>query len=106
MKKLILILAMASTSAFAQHHHGGGGDRWIGPALIGGIIGYELSQRPQQVIIQPPVYTQPPVYINLPQVYNLPTPRQNGATPIYEKRSQFDFNCNCYVVVYNQIGWQ
>ena len=99
MKKLILILAMVSTSAFAQHHGHGGGDRWIGPAIIGGIIGYSLRQPPQQVIVQPPVY------INSTPVYNLPQVQHN-ATPIYEKRSQYDFNCNCYVVIYNQIGWQ
>ena len=97
MKKLVLILAMVSTSAFAQHNHGG--DRWIGPAIIGGIIGYSLRQ--PQVIVQP----QQPVYINSTPVYNLPQVQHN-ATPIYEKRSQYDFNCNCYVVIYNQIGWQ
>lgn len=96
MKKLILILAMVSTSAFAQHYHGGG-DRWIAPAIIGGIIGYNMRQ--------PQVIVQPPVYINSTPVYNLPQVQQ-GATPIYEKRSQYDFNCNCYVVIYNQIGWQ
>lgn len=103
MKKLVLILAMVSTSAFAQHNHHNS-DRWIAPAIIGGIIGY--SMRPQQqVIVQPQVITQPPVYINSTPVYNLPQVQHN-ATPIYEKRSQYDFNCNCYVVIYNQIGWQ
>ena len=98
MKKLVLILAMVSTSAFAQHNHHNS-DRWIGPAIIGGIIGYSLRQ--PQVIVQP----QQPVYINSTPVYNLPQVQHN-ATPIYEKRSQYDFNCNCYVVIYNQIGWQ
>lgn len=98
MKKLVLILAMVSTSAFAQHNHHSS-DRWIGPAIIGGIIGYSLRQ--PQVIVQP----QQPVYINSTPVYNLPQVQHN-ATPIYEKRSQYDFNCNCYVVIYNQIGWQ
>jgi hypothetical protein len=100
MKKLILVLALVSTSAFAQHHgHHGNDNRWIGPAIIGGIIGYNMRQ--PQVIVQ----QQQPVYINSTPVYNLPQVQQ-GATPLYEKRSQYDFNCNCYVVIYNQIGWQ
>lgn len=76
MKKLIAIMALAgfATTAMAQHHghgHGGWGYRgsWVGPAIIGGVIGYELSRprydpyyqySPQQVIIQQPqvIYVQ------------------------------------------------
>lgn len=95
MKKLLLILSMVTTSAFAQHghHHHGGGSNWIAPLIIGGAIGYAL--RPQQ-----------PVYINSTPVYNVPQQSFYGRTPIYEQRSQYDFNCQCYVIVYNQIGWQ
>lgn len=65
MKKLLLACAFISTSVFAQHghHHGhhwhGGGNSWywVGPSLIGGIIGYEMGKNqqptPQPVIIQP-----------------------------------------------------
>lgn len=73
MKKLLAILLLTtSVSAIAQHGYGfrphpyyGGvyGNNWVGPALIGGVIGYELS-RPryyeQPVIVQQPVYTITP----------------------------------------------
>jgi len=77
MKKLFCIVLLAA-SCLAQadgfrheHHHeyyGGyyqaGGD-WVGPAIIGGIIGYELN-RPRYnppVVVQQPVIVQPqPVY--------------------------------------------
>ena len=70
MKKILaVVLLMLSASAFAQyhgprHHHGGywhrGGNGWVwvAPALIGGIIGYEISKN------QPP---QPPIVIQQPQ---------------------------------------
>ena len=67
MKKVLAVfLLLVSASAMAQHHghHGhnvqrGGwhGNHWVGPALIGGIIGYEIFRN------QPPVYVQPPVYM-------------------------------------------
>ena len=64
MKKLIAIfLLMVSASAFAQHHHGrhhGHGFRphsWIGPTIIGGVIGYEIA-RQQPIIIQQPMFVQ------------------------------------------------
>lgn len=75
MKKIFLVLAMlaATASASAQWHHHGGyyrgggyyGGNWIAPAIIGGVIGYELS-RPAPVIVQQPqvIVQQPPVYIN------------------------------------------
>ena len=102
MKKLVLSLALVATiPAFAM------GDREQG--ILAGVVGTIILQNsgvisrpaPQPVIIQ-----QQPVYINTPPVYNLPRTYNYGATPIYEKRSQWDSNCNCYVVVYNQIGWQ
>jgi len=69
MKKLILIACMMLTpAAFAGggHYHRTSG--WVGPALIGGVIGYAISQ-PR------PVYAQPvPVYVPQPQtVYVYPT---------------------------------
>ena len=72
MKKLLAVLLLTvSASAMAQHHHGhhghwrhGGGNNWVwvAPALIGGIIGYEVSRN------QPPVVQQAPVIIQNPQV--------------------------------------
>jgi hypothetical protein len=74
MKKLVavLLLAVASTSAMAQHHgyhrHGGYRGGWVAPAVIGGVIGYGLSRpyyepyyAPPVVIQQPPVYVQQPI---------------------------------------------
>lgn len=70
MKKLLAVLLLTvSVSAFAQHHHHGhhgywrhhGGNNWVwvAPALIGGIIGYEIS-RSQPPVVQPPVIVQQP----------------------------------------------
>ena len=66
MKKVLLVAMLMLTAGMANaqwHHHSGyccyrGGYNaggWIAPALIGGVIGYELSR--------PPVYTQPPVIV-------------------------------------------
>ena len=75
MKKVFVafVVLLTALSASAQwHHHGGccyrgGGAGWVAPALIGGVIGYELSRpntvyvEPQPIIVQQPsvVYTQP-----------------------------------------------
>ena len=73
MKKILLVLSLLTIlgTANAQwHHHGGCCYRgspfgWAGPALIGGVIGYELARPPvyveQPVIIQQPVVQAPPV---------------------------------------------
>ena len=71
MKKLLLALSMFAVvgTANAQwHHHGhyrGGYNNWVAPAIIGGVIGYELS-RPRYyeppIVVQQPVIVQQPVY--------------------------------------------
>ena len=77
MKKLLLALSMLAVvgTANAQwhhhgHHRGGHGGNWVAPAIIGGIIGYELS-RPRYyeppVIVQQPVIVRQPVYSVTPQ---------------------------------------
>ena len=46
-----------------------GGFDWVAPAIIGGVIGYELSQpQPRTVIVEEPavVYTAPPVVYSQP----------------------------------------
>lgn len=112
MKKLIaLVVLTLSFSANAQHHHHGYhvGGYGVWPLVIGGTIGYIAAREMNRPVVvqQPVVIQQPPVvYNNSTPVYNLPNPPYAGATPIYEKRTQYDNNCNCYVVVYNQIGWQ
>jgi hypothetical protein len=73
MKKILFVLLLASTSAFAQHdyyrheHHGywqrGGvnGWTWMAPTIIGGVIGYEIARSQQPVVVQPPtVLVSPP----------------------------------------------
>jgi len=95
MKKVLIGLVMFGSlfagTAQAQHHHGGGyygGGRWVGPAIIGGIIGYELGRPryyypyPPPVIYAPPpvVYSQPPIYVQPqnPQVCELRSEVVNG----------------------------
>jgi len=91
MKKLIVVLAMVSTSAFAQHHE----YRWIGPAVIGGIIGYSLNQnRPVQQMPQPVI------------IYQQPLPANPPMQPIYQEVVVYSQDCWCYTKQYRQIGWQ
>ena len=73
-KLLAILLVTLSSSVMAQHHHGhwerrGGGWGWVAPVVIGGVIGYEISQpRPPVVVTQ-----QPPVIIQQPQVVQTQT---------------------------------
>jgi hypothetical protein len=91
MKKLIVsLMLLFSASAFAQHHHhhhhgGHRGGYWVAPAIIGGIIGYELG-RPRYVYEAPPVVVQQPVIIQQPQV-------------VYQQQ-----NCSPWTQTVNQDG--
>ena len=71
---LALSLISATTPVRAQHHHGfrpmpiyrpaytGWG--WVAPAVIGGVVGYEIAHANQPVYIQqPPVVVQSPTVI-------------------------------------------
>jgi len=67
MKRILLAsMLVFSTAAFAHGPHGywrpapNGGWHWVAPALIGGVIGYEIARPP---VYQPPVVVQPPVVI-------------------------------------------
>jgi len=61
---LLTTLSIASSNADAHccwrggYYHGGGVG-WVAPALVGGVIGYELA-RPN-VVVEQPVYVQPVV---------------------------------------------
>lgn len=75
MKKFILLLLVLASTSYAHEgfrHHGyyGGGyynNNWVAPAIIGGVIGYELS-RPRPVYVEPqPVIIQQPPVIYQPQ---------------------------------------
>ena len=81
MKKIFvslgLIASLASTPVLAgggHHHHGGhygGNNVWI-PLIVGGAVGYGISQanRPQVIVQQAPVVVQQaPVYTQQPQQY-------------------------------------
>jgi len=83
MKKILLVLMLSACAISAQAHEGfrhgyrGGyysaGGNWIAPALIGGVIGYELS-RPRYY--EPPVVVQQPVIVQQQPVYTV-TPQPN-----------------------------
>ena len=93
MKRLfILIFVMLSISpAYADHGHGSGGHGWEGgwvfPALVGGIIAYDLAYPYRYPYYPNPVYTQPypvyatpyPVYTQPNTVYVQPAPAQPPA---------------------------
>lgn len=78
MKKLLLAtLLLVSATANAQWHphsygyRGYGYNGWVAPALIGGVIGYEIARPHETVIVQQPsvVVQQPCPYPQVP-VYN------------------------------------
>lgn len=72
MKKLLALFLLSSAAITASahccyrggyvHHYYNGGGGWVAPAIIGGVIGYELS-RPNTVYVeqQPVIVQQPPV---------------------------------------------
>jgi hypothetical protein len=78
MKKLLLALSLLAIvgSANAQWNHhgyyrGGYSNNWVAPAIIGGVIGYELNRpryyEPPVVVQQPVIIQQSPVYSVTPQ---------------------------------------
>jgi hypothetical protein len=84
MKKTVLLLSLLALIGTASAHEGfryrggccyrgGYGMGWVAPAVVGGVIGYELS-RPNVVVEQQPVYVTPPpvVYVNPPGTLNPP----------------------------------
>lgn len=68
--------------------------RWIVPALLGGIIGYELAK--PRVVYAQTVY-QPAVVVR-ERVYD--------AQPVYKEIIEFDPACNCYMHTQRQVGWR
>lgn len=63
-----------------HHGHGGTSYSWVVPAIIGGIVTYEMT-RPAPVVVQQPVVIQ--------------------SSPPYGYRYEniLDANCNCYRLV-------
>jgi hypothetical protein len=69
MKRTLLALALlSSTAAFAHGHweYRGGGWGWVAPAVVGGVVGYELARPP--VVAPAPVVVQQPVIVQQPAV--------------------------------------
>ena len=81
MKKIVLALSLLAVIGTASAHEGFHGYRggyyrggcfgcgWVAPALVGGVIGYELSRPSTVVVEQQPVYVTPQpsvVYVNPP----------------------------------------
>ena len=105
MKTLVAALALISTAAFAgpyEHHEyghheydrGPGPGAWLAPLAIGGLIGYELSQKPVQIIQQPDI------------IYQQPVPATPPMQPVYKEVFVYQRDCNCYLKQYQQIGWR
>ena len=99
-KILVAISLLLAIGAAHADDHGrggrGGGDRWLGPAIIGGILGYTLAQ-PRTIYVQP----APQPIVVVPQgAYSGPAPQ-----PVYQEFVEFDPSCNCYRHILRQIGW-
>ena len=100
MKKTILALSLLAIVGTAQAHEGFRGYRgeyyhggcygcgWVAPALIGGVIGYELS-RPTTVYVEP----QPSV------VYVQPQPTVQAPPPGYHWQQMIDPQTNTQKIV-------
>ena len=100
MKKTILALSLLAIVGTASAHEGFRGYRggyyhggcygcsWVAPALIGGVIGYELS-RPSTVYIEP----QPSV------VYVQPQPTVQAPPPGYHWQQMIDPQTNTQKIV-------
>ena len=107
MKKLIVALMIsAGICAPAQAN-----DPWAA-GLLGGLLGYTLgrSASPDVVVVQsgyPQVWVPLQPRMTSPRVYRLPpSPDPRYQIPLWEERLQYEPSCNCYVKVFNQIGWQ
>jgi hypothetical protein len=100
MKKTILALSLLALVGTASAHDGFRGYRggyyhggcygcgWVAPALIGGVIGYELT-RPSTVYVEP----QPSV------VYVQPQPTVQAPPPGYHWQQMIDPQTNTQKIV-------
>ena len=82
--KRLLIAVMLLTSSNVAHAEG----HWVGPALLGGLIGYVAGVYEPMYTFQPPVMYAPPVIIQ----YNYTAPQP---TPVYGYKWIFDQSCFC-----------
>ena len=95
MKKLVaIVLALCSVSAMAQwrhdHYRPYYRNDWVAPAIITGIIGYEIARNQQAVIVQQnPVIIQQPVVVQSQTVCTEWKEIQTADGAIYRERSCF-----------------
>ena len=83
MKKIIFTLltffAITANAHYPNPYHYrphccGWGGGWLAPAIITGVIGYEIARSQQPVIVQQPVYVEPQtVYPQAPIIQQPPT---------------------------------
>jgi hypothetical protein len=106
MKKFIYSIALLAASCqpvAAQHHghhgyhgHAGHGS-WVAPLVLGGIVGYAITQNQQR---------QPVQIIPGPVIYSSPMVTNPPMQPVYQEVLVWQNECNCYQKQYRQIGWQ
>jgi hypothetical protein len=95
MKKLLIVLVLLATStpvlADGRGHYRHSNSDWLAPLIVGGVVGYVISQpRQQTVIVQQPIYQPLPQYV--------------PAEPIYQYQDMYDASCRCYRRVLVQIN--
>jgi hypothetical protein len=95
MKKLLILLSFVfAVPAYAggQRHNDYHLHNWVAPALIGGLIGYALVNRPepQVIVVQPAQSTQP----------------YRQAEPVYQEVFIYEPQCGCYYKHQKLIGWR
>jgi len=99
MKKIVFALSLLALVGTTQAHEGfyhrggccyrgGYGLGWVAPAVVGGVIGYELS-RPNTVYVEP----QPSV------VYVQPQPTVQAPPPGYHWQQMIDPQTNTQKIV-------
>jgi len=103
MKKFIYSIALlaASCQPVAAQHHGHHGHyghgSWVAPLVLGGVIGYAITQNQQR---------QPIQIIPGPIIYSSPMVTNPPMQPVYQEVLVWQNECNCYQKQYRQIGWQ
>lgn len=86
-----ILLALVVTLGLSSNVHADGryhsSYNWVTPMVVGGVVGYALSQ-PRTV------------YVQQPQVIYVPQPQQHITVPYgYRYETILDANCNCYRAV-------